>query len=487
METGFKKESHQHHMGAEEANEHGIIKRGSLQLWQFLLQLLNTRGNETIIEWTRKSASEFKLLDPEEVARKWGVQKNRPTMNYDKLSRSLRYYYEKGIMQKVAGERYVYRFINHRDICLFSPEMIEFTSKSTILHSLNQTASGLVDKAAKKCTKVKLEDTSSKVCLKNSKVKTKFSTSQRFNPYGRQYDAFSNHTQSIYYPPGLENNHLINSSYFANVTNDSSLSEDIKLHSKSNQGASFTYNNLPCSTITTLDSPKSNERCNYNMTSTPNSYYNYQANQYRYEYSSEYDYLPNGPLNNSEYGYYQNGYSPYCHQAMVSANNFSPRGEPIVKINPKMPTTTTTQSIVVSTKTETPFYETNQFYTPIININQQTNCFLTADPAAAAAAYVSGPKQIFNHGPYLNFSYGSVQQSPKITNNHSYSSGFQSNFSVSSPVSMSPTNSLPSSASSTSSSSSSSSTSSSASSNSSSYSNAYNYNQETDYNQSSYY
>ena len=32
-------------------------------------------------------------------------------MNYDKLSRSLRYYYEKGIMQKVAGERYVYRFV----------------------------------------------------------------------------------------------------------------------------------------------------------------------------------------------------------------------------------------------------------------------------------------------------------------------------------------------------------------------------------------
>lgn len=39
-----------------------------------------------------------------QVARRWGVQKNRPAMNYDKLSRSLRYYYEKGIMQKVAGE-----------------------------------------------------------------------------------------------------------------------------------------------------------------------------------------------------------------------------------------------------------------------------------------------------------------------------------------------------------------------------------------------
>uniref|UniRef100_A0A9J8D361 ETS variant transcription factor 1 n=1 Tax=Cyprinus carpio carpio TaxID=630221 RepID=A0A9J8D361_CYPCA len=56
-------------------------RRGSLQLWQFL------------------------------VARRWGIQKNRPAMNYDKLSRSLRYYYEKGIMQKVAGERYVYKFV----------------------------------------------------------------------------------------------------------------------------------------------------------------------------------------------------------------------------------------------------------------------------------------------------------------------------------------------------------------------------------------
>lgn len=40
-------------------------------------------------------------------------------MNYDKLSRSLRYYYEKGIMQKVAGERYVYKFVCDPD-ALFS-------------------------------------------------------------------------------------------------------------------------------------------------------------------------------------------------------------------------------------------------------------------------------------------------------------------------------------------------------------------------------
>ncbi len=56
----------------------------------------------------KKNISFYSAL---QVARRWGIQKNRPAMNYDKLSRSLRYYYEKGIMQKVAGERYVYKFV----------------------------------------------------------------------------------------------------------------------------------------------------------------------------------------------------------------------------------------------------------------------------------------------------------------------------------------------------------------------------------------
>ena len=31
-------------------------------------------------------------------------------MNYDKLSRSLRFYYQKNLIQKVSGDHYVYRF-----------------------------------------------------------------------------------------------------------------------------------------------------------------------------------------------------------------------------------------------------------------------------------------------------------------------------------------------------------------------------------------
>ncbi|XP_024114490.1 ETS translocation variant 5 isoform X1 [Oryzias melastigma] len=100
-------------------------RRGSLQLWQFLLTLLDNPANAHLIVWTGRNM-EFKLIDPEEVARLWGIQKNRPAMNYDKLSRSLRYYYEKGIMQKVkvAGERYVYKFVCNPEalFCMAFPE-----------------------------------------------------------------------------------------------------------------------------------------------------------------------------------------------------------------------------------------------------------------------------------------------------------------------------------------------------------------------------
>lgn len=46
-----------------------------------------------------------------QVARKWGIRKNKPKMNYEKLSRGLRYYYDKNIIHKTAGKRYVYRFV----------------------------------------------------------------------------------------------------------------------------------------------------------------------------------------------------------------------------------------------------------------------------------------------------------------------------------------------------------------------------------------
>ena len=53
----------------------------------------------------------FKIEDSTRVAKLWGQRKNRPAMNYDKLSRSIRQYYKKGIIKKTENsKRLVYQF-----------------------------------------------------------------------------------------------------------------------------------------------------------------------------------------------------------------------------------------------------------------------------------------------------------------------------------------------------------------------------------------
>jgi len=81
-------------------------------LWQFLLELLVSDEHSAIIEWTDKRKKEFRLKDAEQVARRWGERKSKPSMNYDKLSRALRYYYDKKIICKVPGKKFVYQFVS---------------------------------------------------------------------------------------------------------------------------------------------------------------------------------------------------------------------------------------------------------------------------------------------------------------------------------------------------------------------------------------
>ena len=76
----------------------------------FLKELLSNRMFAYCIEWADESQGIFRILNSEEVARFWGIRKNRPKMNYDKLSRSLRFYYKKGLLRKVPGQRLVYQF-----------------------------------------------------------------------------------------------------------------------------------------------------------------------------------------------------------------------------------------------------------------------------------------------------------------------------------------------------------------------------------------
>ena len=79
--------------------------KDTLHLWEFLLELLADENCKSIICWRRKDYGEFKLINQHEVAKRWGLLKQKGDMNYGKLSRALRLYYQEGIIRKVSNDR----------------------------------------------------------------------------------------------------------------------------------------------------------------------------------------------------------------------------------------------------------------------------------------------------------------------------------------------------------------------------------------------
>ncbi|XP_022231070.2 DNA-binding protein D-ETS-6 [Drosophila obscura] len=126
------------------AASHRLVAQGSggqIQLWQFLLELLADSSNVAYISWEGQSG-EFRLIDPDEVAKRWGERKAKPNMNYDKLSRALRYYYDKNIMTKVHGKRYAYKFDFHGLMAACQAQAQGGDPAANMLGSYNHHAGG---------------------------------------------------------------------------------------------------------------------------------------------------------------------------------------------------------------------------------------------------------------------------------------------------------------------------------------------------------
>lgn len=77
-------------------------------LWKFIKELLD--NNDNCVSWISREERTFKFVDSKQAAKLWGQRKNKRNMTYEKMSRALRYYYDRQIMYHIDGQKLMYRF-----------------------------------------------------------------------------------------------------------------------------------------------------------------------------------------------------------------------------------------------------------------------------------------------------------------------------------------------------------------------------------------
>uniref|UniRef100_A0A4X1SE24 ETS-related transcription factor Elf-3 n=1 Tax=Sus scrofa TaxID=9823 RepID=A0A4X1SE24_PIG len=96
--------------GCLEGTKSKHAPRGT-HLWEFIRDILiNPELNEGLMKWENRQEGVFKFLRSEAVAQLWGQKKKNSSMTYEKLSRAMRYYYKREILERVDGRRLVYKF-----------------------------------------------------------------------------------------------------------------------------------------------------------------------------------------------------------------------------------------------------------------------------------------------------------------------------------------------------------------------------------------
>ena len=85
--------------------------RTARPLWKFMLDLLvDEEHNPATVTWVDKDSMIFKVTNTKVLGALWGEEKKNPTMDFDKLSRAIRFYYGKNVFQPVTNKRLNYKF-----------------------------------------------------------------------------------------------------------------------------------------------------------------------------------------------------------------------------------------------------------------------------------------------------------------------------------------------------------------------------------------
>eukprot|EP00117_Sycon_ciliatum_P037212 scpid41532/ scgid27877/ ETS-related transcription factor Elf-4; E74-like factor 4; Myeloid Elf-1-like factor len=87
----------------------GQVPPASLQLWEFLLHHLERGTAQDAIAWIDDRSGKFRIVNSEKIAKMWGDYRSVPAMDYEKMTRALRYYYRRRILEKLQ-RRLIYQF-----------------------------------------------------------------------------------------------------------------------------------------------------------------------------------------------------------------------------------------------------------------------------------------------------------------------------------------------------------------------------------------
>jgi len=113
-QTGARRKSCRYGGGRkEEAHKPPVPQRrktGTKKITQWILSLLrDPEYNPSVISWENEQEGVFYITDTAKYAKLWGERKKNPSMNYEKLSRAMRYYYKNGEL-KAVEKRTTYQF-----------------------------------------------------------------------------------------------------------------------------------------------------------------------------------------------------------------------------------------------------------------------------------------------------------------------------------------------------------------------------------------
>jgi len=83
----------------------------SCKMVQWIVSLLrDPKYNPSVITWQDEANGVFTIKNTVKYAKLWGEKKNNKLMNYEKLSRGMRYYYRNGELEAIKHLRLTYKF-----------------------------------------------------------------------------------------------------------------------------------------------------------------------------------------------------------------------------------------------------------------------------------------------------------------------------------------------------------------------------------------